>query len=115
MAYSTDKREEAMVLCQKGHTDSEVSKKLNLSTQTIGNWKKLLFTTGSLEKKKVKRKSGTPYKYKPDKIKEYLDKSPKPQKTVASEPVKKSKSGNQILLSSPKPKKKDKKKKKLKF
>ena len=112
MAYSTDKREEAMGLCQKGHTDTEVSTKTCVSKQTVGNWKKLLFATGSLEKKKVKRKSGTPYKYKPDKIKELLDKSPKPK--AASEPSK-SKSSSLILLSSPKTKKKDKKKKKMKF
>ena len=110
MAYSTDKREEVIVLCQKGHTDTEVSTKTGVSKQTVGNWKKLLFTTGSLEKKRVKRKSGTPYKYKPDKIKELLNKSPKPPK-AASEPSK-SKSSSLILLSSPKTKKKDKKKKK---
>ena len=114
MAYPINTREEAMVLCQKGQTDSEVSAKTGVSKQTVGNWKKLLFATGGLQKKKVHRPKGIPYKYKPNKIGELLTKSTKPQKTATSEPSK-SKSGNQILLSSPKPKKKDKKKKKMKF
>lgn len=75
MAYSKEKREEALELCQKGYTDDQVSEKLDISKYTIGTWKKLLFETGSLEKKKVKRKSGIPYKYKASKIKEFLDKS----------------------------------------
>ena len=112
MAYTPDKREEAMVFCQKGYTDDQVSAKTGVSKQTIGNWKKLLFATGSLEKKPVKRKSGIPYKYKPDKIKELLNKSPKSEKSEPS----KSKSSSQILFSPKKTKnKKDKKMKKIKF
>jgi hypothetical protein len=63
------------VLCQNGLSDEQVSEKLDISKHTLGSWKKLLFDTGSLDKKIVKRKSGTPYKYTPDKIKEHLDKS----------------------------------------
>ncbi|MCL2034478.1 MAG: hypothetical protein FWG94_07075 [Oscillospiraceae bacterium] len=75
MAYSTEIREKALVQCQNGASDDEITAKFGMSKQTLGNWKKLLFTTGSLEKKKVKRKSGNPYKYKPEKIKALLDKS----------------------------------------
>ena len=115
MAYSTDIREQAMVLCQKGLTDEQIrSATGGVSTQTIGNWKKLLFTTGSLQKKKVNRPSGIAYKYTPDKIKTLLDKSPKPPKDVASESYK-PQSSSLILLNPSKPKKKDKKKKKIKF
>ena len=111
MAYSTDKREQAMELCQKGQTNSQVKEMTGVSTQTLNNWKKLLFTTGSLQKKKINRPSGKPYKYTPDKIKALLNKSAKPPKATASEPAK-SKSSGQILLSPQKPKKDKKKDKK---
>ena len=75
MAYSKDFREQALKHCQNGLTDDQVSEKLGISKQTLGNWKKLLFTTGSLDKKKVKRKTGKPYKYTPDKIGKFLEKS----------------------------------------
>jgi len=75
MAYSKEIREQALLQCQMGITDDNISKKMGVSKQTIGNWKKLLFTTGSLNKKKTKRKSGTPYKYTPDKIGEFLNRS----------------------------------------
>ena len=75
MAYSTDIREKALMYCQNGLTDDEVSAKLGISKHTIVNWKKLLFTTGGLEKKKVKRRAGKPYKYTPEKIKELLNNS----------------------------------------
>ena len=73
MAYSIKTREKALKLLADGFTDAEVSKKVNVSIYTIQNWKKLLFTTGSLQKKKANRKPGKPYKYKPEKIKELLD------------------------------------------
>jgi len=75
MAYSKDFREQALVHCQNGLSDDQVCNKLGVSKQTLGNWKKLLFATGSLDKKKTKRKSGTPYKYTPNKIAELLGKS----------------------------------------
>ena len=75
MAYSTKFREMALSYCQHGITDNEVCSKLGVSKNTLVNWKKRLFTTGSLEKDKVIRKSGNPYKYKPNKIKELLEKN----------------------------------------
>ena len=72
MAYSNEVREQALVHCQNGLTDSQVSEKTGVSKQTIINCKKLLFTTGSYDK--AVRKSGKPYKYTPEKIKECLDK-----------------------------------------
>ena len=75
MAYSKDFREQALVLCQNGLSDDRISEKMGVSKQTLGNWKKLLFTTGSLDKKKAKRQTGTPYKYTPDKIGALLAKS----------------------------------------
>ena len=111
MAYTINIREQAMGLCQKGHTPVEVSAKTGVSPQTVNNWKKLLFTTGNLQKKKVHRPSGIAYKYKPDKIKELLDKSPKSPQAATSESSK-SQSGSLIIFTPSKPKKKDKKKKK---
>lgn len=84
MAYSTDFREQALVHCQNGLTNDQVSEKMGVSKQTLGNWKKLLFTTGSLDKKKVKRKSGTPYKYTADKIGMLLEKSRTPDASSSS-------------------------------
>ncbi len=74
MAYSMKTREQALDYCSRGYTDERVSEMMDVSKQTIGNWKKLLFTTGSLAKKK-KRSYGKPYKYKPEKIIELLDQS----------------------------------------
>ena len=74
MAYSKDFREQVLVHCINGMTDDQVSAKMGVSKPTIGNWKKLLFSTGSLDKKKVTRKSGKPYKYTPEKIGELLGK-----------------------------------------
>ena len=75
MAYSTEIREKALRQYIDGYTDEQISAGLGVSTHTIGNWKRLLLSTGSLEKKPVRRKSGTPYKYKPEKLKVFLDKS----------------------------------------
>jgi transposase len=58
-----------------GKTDEQVSATHGVSTHTLNNWKKQLLATGNLDKKKTERKSGTPYKYKPEVIKEKLDKS----------------------------------------
>lgn len=75
MAYSKEIREKALRQYIDGYTDEQIGESLGISKHTIGNWKKLLLTTGSLEKKKVNRKSGTPYKYKPEKLEEALNKS----------------------------------------
>jgi len=74
MAYTIEDRIKALEHSKNGLTDTEVSTKTGISKHTIAGWKKLLLTTGSLEKKKVKRKSGKPYKYKPEKIGALLDK-----------------------------------------
>ena len=75
MAYSKEIRETALKYCSDGMTDDEVSLKLNISKHTIRKWKRLLFTTGKLDKKKTARESGKPYKYTPEKIKECLEKN----------------------------------------
>jgi transposase len=75
MAYSTDIRMKALEHCKNGLTDEQVSKKAGVSKQTVGNWKKLLCTTGSVEKKKAARKPGKSYKYTPEKIGALLEKS----------------------------------------
>ena len=85
MAYSKDIREQAMVLCQNGLSDDKVCTKIGMSKQTLSNWKKQLFTTGSLDKKKVKRASGKPYKYTPAKIGELLAKSKSSDTAVSNE------------------------------
>lgn len=85
MAYSKEFREQALGYCHEGYTDDEISEMLGISKNTLGNWNKLLFTTGNLDKKKVSRRSGKPYKYTPEKIKEFLDKSQTP---VLPEPIK---------------------------
>jgi len=75
MAYSTELRVKALKDCVSGKTDVEVSAKHGMSKYTLNSWKKRLLDTGTLEKKKTERKSGKPYKYKPEKMKELLDKS----------------------------------------
>ena len=84
MAYSTEERVEALRHCSRGLKDDEVSVKLGISKQSITNWKKLLFTTGSLEKKKSEKKPRKPYKYTPEKINDLLDKSIKPKDSWSS-------------------------------
>ena len=90
MAYSTEIREKALRQYIDGYTDEQISAGLGVSTHTIGNWKRLLLSTGSLEKKPVRRKSGTPYKYKPEKLKVFLDgnQSPEPDPVKAKKPKK---------------------------
>lgn len=108
MAYSIETRINALRDYVNGQTDEQVSAKHGVSTYTLNNWKKLLLATGSLDKKKVTRKSGTPYKYTPDKIGAILDKSTTPtisEPTKASSPLEDS-----SLLFHPKPKKKKKNK-----
>ena len=108
MAYSTETRINALSDYVNGQTDEQVSAKHGVSTYTLNNWKKLLLKTGSLDKKKVKRKSGTPYKYTPEKIGTLLDMS---TASTVSEPTKASNPPqNQSLLLQPKTKKKKKKK-----
>ena len=85
MAYSKGIREQAMVLCQNGLSDDKVCTKLGMSKQTLSNWKKKLFTTGSLDKKKVNRTSGKPYKYSADKIGVLLAKSKTADAAVSNE------------------------------
>ena len=75
MAFDNKTRVKALKLLAKGMTDAEVSAKLNISTHTLRNWKRLLFTTGSIEKKKSPKKPGKPYKYSPEKITELLEKN----------------------------------------
>ena len=70
MAYSKETRRHALELCQKGMSNEQVGEQLDISRHTIAAWKKLLFTTGSLEMKKVERKA---YKYTPSVLREYLD------------------------------------------
>ena len=74
MTYSKEFREKALKYCADGLADDAVCKELDIRRETLRSWKKLLFDTGSLEKKKLK-KSGRPYKYKTEKIKELLEKS----------------------------------------
>ena len=106
MAYSKDKREQALLYCQNGHTDDEVSEKLGISKYTVRTWKKRLFDTGCLDRIKSGPKVGTPRKYTPERIKELMDKS------RASESAKASTSGivKGITAASkqPKPKKETK-------
>ena len=115
MAYPTNIREQALMYCQRGLTDDAISAKLGVSPFTLRNWKKQLFITGSLDKKKVKRKSGKPYKYKPEKIKELLEKKPKPEKSAADKSSKSDKAAkaDNLIFFSHKPKKKKKKKFKI--
>ena len=84
MAYSTEEREKALRHCSDGLRDDEVSAKLGMSKQSIASWKKRLFTTGSLEKKKVENKPRKPYKYTPEKINDLLGKSQKAKDTIPS-------------------------------
>ena len=74
MAYSIEVREKALNLLADGHSDDQVSKDLSVSKFTLQNWKKLIYETGSLEKKKASRKPGKPYKYKPETLKKLLKK-----------------------------------------
>ena len=106
MAYSTKIREQALDYSSRGYTDEQISDMLDVSKYTVSNWKKLLFATGSLHKKKVKRKSGKPYKYTPEKIKELLDKDKLKHDSTAS-----SKRDGTAVAVIPKKKKKNKKKK----
>ena len=107
MAYPKSVREQALVHYQNGLNDDEVSKRTGISKYTLGTWKKLLFDTGSLEKKKVERKAGKPYKYTAEAIKEMLEKS---QKVGVSESPKANiAQGNTPLFNQLKPKKKKKK------
>ncbi len=106
MAYSTKNREQALDYSSRGYTDEQISDMLDVSKYTVGNWKKLLFTTGSLHKKKVKRKSGKPYKYTPEKIKALLDNDKMKRDSAAS-----SKKDGAAVAIIPKKKKKNKKKK----
>jgi transposase len=108
MAYSRDIRERALDFCQRGYTDEQVSEKFDVSKHTIGNWKKLLFETGSLEKKKVKRKSGKPYKYTPDKIKELLSKDKSKPETDSKDNAPALKSDKEQSVQKTKKKTKDK-------
>jgi transposase-like protein len=118
MAYSTEVRVNALKDYVNGQTDEQVSAKHGVSTYTLNNWKKLLLTTGGLDKKKVERKSGTPYKYTPEKIKEQLDKSRTSESNLAAKDVKSQDAakGNedQASTKSKDPKKDKKKKKKTK-
>ena len=108
MAYSTEIRVNALSDYVNGQTDEQVSAKHGVSVYTLNNWKKLLLATGSLEKKKVKRKSGIPYKYTPEKMGVLLNKSKTP---TIPEPIKvSSPPQNQSILFQPKSKKKKKKK-----
>ena len=117
MAYFIEVRAKALKDFVNGHSDEQVSAKHGVSTYTLNNWKKLLLTTGSLEKKKVKRKSGKPYKHTPEKIGSLLDKSKADKNKPPSEPKSKktsntSQSKDMLLLTKPKKNKKKKKKKK---
>jgi hypothetical protein len=117
MAFSTEARVNALKDVVNGQTDQQVSAKHGVSTHTLISWKKLLLTTGSLDKKKVNRKSGTPYKYKPDKLKDQLDKSSSTSLPTAPKESKDSKKAKDTpaakATSKPKvPKANDKKKKK---
>jgi len=117
MAYSIEVRAKALEDFVKGHSDEQVSAKHGVSTYTLNNWKKLLLSTGSLEKKKVKRKSGKPYKHTPEKIGSLLDKS-KVDKNKPSTDSKSTKTSSAsrskdiLLIAKSKKKKKNKKKKK---
>jgi len=74
-AYSTELREKALRHFASGLTQEEVAKKFGISKQTITKWKKQLFTTGNLERKYAENMPRKPYKYTPEKIKEFLEKS----------------------------------------
>ena len=110
MAFSTEIRISALKDCVNGHTDEEVSAKHGVSKYTLSNWKKLLLTNGSLEKKKVKRKSGIPYKYTPVKIESLLDKCKTPTTSEATTMKACNPPDCPGILLQPKPKKKKKKK-----
>ena len=88
MAYDIDVRKEALYYCKLGWTDEEVCDTLKISRQTLTNWKKLLFTTGSLNKKRVVRISKGAYKYKREQLEKLLDqnnKSPVTSKDIKNE------------------------------
>ena len=116
MAYSIEVRVKALKDFVNGYSDEQVSEKHGVSTYTLNNWKKLLLATGSLEKKKVKRKSGKPYKHTPDKIgalleKNKADKNKLPSDSKFTKTSSTLQSKDVLLLSKPKRKKKKKKKK----
>ena len=105
MAYDINFRKEALDYCKRGWTDQEVCDTLEISRQTLTNWKKLLFTTGSLNKKRVIRKSTGPYKYKTELLKQLLD-----QKNTSSESIVNVKNEKSDYQESNKKKQKKKKK-----
>ena len=107
MAYDVDVRKEALDYCKQGWTDEEVCDTLEISRQTLTNWKKLLFTTGSLNKKRVIRRSRGPYKYKRDELVQLLEQNNIPESSKISKSDKKS---QEIYIPN-----KQKKKKKKKF
>jgi hypothetical protein len=78
-----------------------------LNNYTVRSWKRRLFDTGSLDKKKTGPKPGKAYKYTPEKIKELLDKNQTP------EPRKNPESKTQDSVATPRQTKPKKKKKKL--
>ena len=116
MAYSIEVRVNALKDFVNGHSDEQVSAKHGISTYTLNNWKRLLLTTGNLEKKKVKRKSGKPYKHTPEKIGALLGKSKadknKPPDSKSTKTSNSSQNQDILLLAKPRKKKKNKKKKK---
>jgi transposase-like protein len=96
MAYSTEFRVKALQDYVNGKTEQQISETHGVSTHTLNNWKKRLLDTGNLDKKKTERKSGIPYKYKPEMIKAMLEKSKiiepakdsKDDKVTSSKPAK---------------------------
>ena len=73
MAYSKDAREMVLKYLNEGHTYEEAHKELGVGTSTIKEWKKLLNTTGSLEKRPVER-SAT--KFPAEELKAYIKEHP---------------------------------------
>jgi hypothetical protein len=91
---------------------------MGIPAHTIGAWKRLLFTTGSLDKKKPDRSSTKPRKYTPERIKELMDRSgtATPVSTDGSGSINTPKNIEKVTTSTdPKPKKSKKKKKKKFF
>jgi putative transposase len=73
MAYSIDLRERVMAYLQEGHTQEETSIIFKVGTTTIKGWLKLVWETGSLEKRDLER---SPRKFETEKLNTYIEENP---------------------------------------
>jgi transposase len=73
MAYSTDAREIALSYLAKGQTYEEARAELGIGITTLKEWKKLLNTTGSLEKRLLERSA---HKFHSEALRTYIAEHP---------------------------------------